>query len=102
VAATSRFIAINVTTIESIHDLSEKCKCFFHFFYIFLYLIPYNFLLNLGLYVETKKNQLVVKRRSHRYASFLRLAAEEIILRQYSRNLIFAVLVALLYRNITE
>ncbi|MDU5440880.1 MAG: hypothetical protein E6109_16365, partial [Ruminococcus sp.] len=31
-------------------------------------------------------------RRSHRYASFLRLAAEEIILRQYSRNLIFAVL----------
>ena len=33
---------------------------------------------------------------------FLRLAAEEIILRQYSRNLIFAVLVALLYRNITE
>ena len=36
---------------------------------------------------------VVVKRRSHRYASFLRLAEEEIILRQYSRNLIFAVLV---------
>lgn len=30
-----------------------------------------------------------VSRRSHRYAFFLRLAYEEIILRQYSRNLIF-------------
>ena len=38
---------------------------------------------------------VVVNRRSHRYASFLRLAAEEIILRQYSRNLIFAVLMHL-------
>ena len=35
---------------------------------------------------------VVVNRRSHRYASFLRLADEEIILRQYGRNLIFAVL----------
>ena len=33
--------------------------------------------------------RVVVGRRSHRYASFLRLAYEEIILRQYSRNLIF-------------
>ena len=33
-------------------------------------------------------NKRVVNRRSHRYASFLRLADEEIILRQYSRNLI--------------
>ena len=31
-------------------------------------------------------------KRSGGYASFLRLAYEEIILRQYSRNLIFAVL----------
>ncbi|WP_418442973.1 hypothetical protein, partial [Blautia sp.] len=38
---------------------------------------------------------VVVNRRSHRYASFLRLADEEIILRQYSRNLIFAVLVSI-------
>ena len=36
---------------------------------------------------------VVVGRRSHRYASFLRLAYEEIILRQYSRYLIFDVLV---------
>ena len=35
---------------------------------------------------------VVVGRRSHRYASFLRLAYEEIILRQYSRYLIFDVL----------
>ena len=34
-----------------------------------------------------------VSHRNHRYAFFLRLAYEEIILRQYSRNLIFAVLV---------
>ena len=33
-----------------------------------------------------------VSRRNHRYAFFLRLAYEEIILRQYSRNLIFDVL----------
>ena len=33
-----------------------------------------------------------VSHRNHRYAFFLRLAYEEIILRQYSRNLIFAVL----------
>ena len=77
-----------------VYTTSQKnASVFFTFFDIFLYLIPYNFLLNLGLYVETKKNQLVVKRRSHRYASFLRLAYEKIILRQYSRNLIFAVLV---------
>lgn len=30
-----------------------------------------------------------VSHRNHRYAFFLRLAYEEIILRQYSRNLIF-------------
>ncbi|MEQ2834513.1 hypothetical protein, partial [Fusicatenibacter faecihominis] len=35
---------------------------------------------------------VVVNRRSHRYASFLRLAYEEITLRQYSRYLIFTVL----------
>ena len=35
---------------------------------------------------------VVVGHRSHRYASFLCLVDEEIILRQYSRNLIFAVL----------
>ena len=35
---------------------------------------------------------VVVSRRSHRYVSFLRLAYEEIILRQYSRYLIFTVL----------
>ena len=35
---------------------------------------------------------VVVSRRSHRYASFLRLAYEKIILRQYSRYLIFDVL----------
>ena len=33
-----------------------------------------------------------VSHRNHRYAFFLRLAYEEIILRQYSRNLIFDVL----------
>ena len=38
----------------------RKMQVFFSLFLIFfLYLIPYNFLLNLGLYVETKKNQLV-------------------------------------------
>ena len=37
---------------------------------------------------------VVVGHRSHRYASFLCLVDEEIILRQYSRNLIFAVLAA--------
>ena len=35
---------------------------------------------------------VVVNRRSHRYASFLRLAYETIILRQYIRNLLFDVL----------
>jgi len=50
----------------------KNASVFFTFFDIFLYLIPYNFLLNLGLYVETKKNQLV------------------------------DTLMALLYRNITE
>ena len=42
-----------------------------------------------------------VSRRNHRYAFFLRLAYEEIILRQYSRYLIFTVLdysVVLSYR----
>ena len=38
-----------------------------------------------------------VSRRNHRYAFFLRLAYEEIILRQYSRNLIFDVLVRIIY-----
>lgn len=37
---------------------------------------------------------VVVNQRSYRYVSFLRLAYETIILRQYSRNLIFVVLVA--------
>ena len=56
-----------------VYTTSQKnASVFFTFFDIFLYLIPYNFLLNLGLYVETKKNQLV------------------------------GILVALLYRNITE
>ena len=32
-----------------------------------------------------------VSHRNHRYAFFLRLAYEEIILRQYSRNLIFVI-----------
>ena len=36
-----------------------------------------------------------VSHRNHRYAFFLRLAYEEIILRQYSRNLIFAVLASI-------
>ena len=35
---------------------------------------------------------VVVGRRSHRYASFLRLTYEGIILRQYSSNLVFDVL----------
>ena len=38
-----------------------------------------------------------VSHRNHRYAFFLRLAYEEIILRQYSRNLIFDVLVRIIY-----
>ena len=40
-------------------DKISEMKNYGIFFDIFLYLIPYNFLLNLGLYVETKKNQLV-------------------------------------------
>ena len=56
-----------------VYTTSQKnASVFFTFFDIFLYLIPYNFLLDLGLYVETKKNQLV------------------------------GTLLALLYRNITE
>ena len=43
-----------------------------------------------------------VSHRNHRYAFFLRLAYEEIILRQYSRNLIFAVLVHCFRNNYTN
>ena len=35
---------------------------------------------------------VVVNRRSHRYASFLRLVLETIILHEYGRNLLFVVL----------
>jgi len=49
-------------------------------------------ILSVKMYELDKKLEQTHGRRSHRYASFLRLAYEEIILRQYSRNLIFDVL----------